>query len=147
MHEFELAPIGTMKPFWWILFGVGAICLILALTLLLSRPPKLEVSSEGLRIRQTLFGRTITASQLRVGEAHAVNFGKSPELQPKWRTMGVGLPGYQAGWFRLNNGEKSLVFLTDRGRTVYIPTTEGYSLLVTPKDPDEFLSSLRTLGQ
>ena len=146
MHEFELAPIG-MKPFWWILFGVGAICLVIAIILLLSRPPKFEVSPEGLRIRQSLFGRTISASQLRVGEAHAVDFAKSTELRPKWRTMGLGLPGYQAGWFRLYNGEKALLFLSDRTRAIYIPTTAGYSVLISPNDPDEFLSSLRTLRQ
>ncbi len=146
MHEFELAPMG-MKSFWWILFGVGFVCLVIALTLLASRPPKLEVTSEGLRIRQMFFGRTISASRLRVGEARAVDFAQSAELRPKWRTMGVGLPGYQAGWFRLSNGEKALVFLTDRARAVYVPTTEGYGVLVSPDNPGEFLSSLQTLAR
>lgn len=146
MHEFELAPMG-MKPFWWILFGVVVVCLVMAITFLMSRTPKFEVSSEGLRIRRSLFGRTISASELRVGDARAVDFAKSEELRPKWRTMGVGLPGYQAGWFRLHNGEKALVFLSDKTRAVYIPTTAGYSVLVTPDKPEEFLSSLRTLGR
>ena len=60
--------------------------------------------------------------------------------------MGTGLPGYQAGWFRLRNGEKALLYLTDRARAVYIPTTAGYSLLLSPADPDGFLSQLRSLS-
>ena len=64
-----------------------------------------------------------------------------------WRRMGTGLPGYQAGWFRLRNGEKALLYLTDRARAVYIPTTAGYSLLLSPADPDGFLSQLRSLSR
>ena len=66
-------------------------------------------------------------------------------LQPKWRRIGTALPGYQAGWFRLRNGEKALLYLTDRTRAVYIPTTAGYSLLLSPADPDAYLSRLRAV--
>jgi hypothetical protein len=56
--------------------------------------------------------------------------------------MGTGLPGYQSGWFRLANGESALVYLTDRSKAVHIPTTLGYSLLLSPDDPDGFLAAL-----
>jgi hypothetical protein len=59
--------------------------------------------------------------------------------------MGTGLPGYQAGWFRLRNGEKALVYLTDRRRAVYVPTTAGYDVLLSPEDPDGFLRALASL--
>ena len=71
-----------------------------------------------------------------------MNFGASPELLPARRTMGTGLPGYQSGWFRLKNGEKALLYLTDRTKAVYVPTTEGYGLLLSPDDPDGFLGAL-----
>ncbi len=58
------------------------------------------------------------------------------------RTNGAGLPGYQAGWFRLQSGEKALVFVTDLERVVYVPTNEGYSLLLSVEEPDEFLDAL-----
>jgi hypothetical protein len=77
--------------------------------------------------------------------ARRVDLGSQVELRPKWRRMGTGLPGYQAGWFRLRNGEKALLYLTDRTRAVYIPTTAGYSLLLSPADPDRFLSQLRSV--
>ena len=35
------------------------------------------------------------------------------QLRPGLRTMGTGLPGYRAGWFRLRNGEKALLYLTE----------------------------------
>lgn len=60
--------------------------------------------------------------------------------------MGTGLPGYQSGWFRLANGERALLYLTDRSKAVHVPTTLGYSLLLSPDDPDAFLSALKALG-
>ena len=36
------------------------------------------------------------------------------------------------------------LYLTDRRKAVYIPTTEGYSVLISPSDPDGFLSALRS---
>ena len=59
--------------------------------------------------------------------------------------MGTGMPGYQAGWFRLQNGDKALVYMTDSRRAVYVPTTEGYAVLVSPADPDAFVSAVSTL--
>jgi hypothetical protein len=65
-----------------------------------------------------------------------------PSLQPTSRRMGTGLPGFAAGWFRLRNGEKALVYLTDRTRVLHIPTRNGYSLLLSPQRADEMLAEL-----
>ena len=131
----------------WLLIPVVAIVALamamLATTIIASRSARFEVTSEGLRLRGDLYGRLIPRSQLRLGEARRVDLASERNLQPSWRTMGTGLPGYQAGWFRLRSGEKALLYLTDRSRAVYIPTTEGYSLLLSPMDPDGFLSRLR----
>jgi hypothetical protein len=59
--------------------------------------------------------------------------------------MGTGLPGYQAGWFRLRNGDRALLYLTDRSKAVYVPTTEGYGVLLSPAEPEQFLAALNTL--
>ena len=72
-----------------------------------------------------------------------VNFALTPPLEPRLRTLGTGLPGYRAGWFRLRNGEKALLYLTDESRAVYVPTTAGYSVIVSPQDPDAFLAALK----
>ena len=56
--------------------------------------------------------------------------------------MGTALGGYSAGWFRLRSGEKALLYLTDRRRVVYIPTLDGYSLLLSQGEPRRFLDAL-----
>ena len=60
--------------------------------------------------------------------------------------MGTGLPGYKAGWFKLQNGEKALLSLTDTRRAVYVPTSRGFALLVSPAQPDSFVAALRRVA-
>ena len=98
-----------------------------------------ELSEQGLRIRGDLFGRLIPRTSLRIKDAALVNLKQEKSHRPFLRTMGVGLPGYSSGWFRLRDGGKGLLFLTDPSRAVYLPTTDNYALLFSPADPERFL--------
>lgn len=146
MQVFMIAPASGRGT--WILPIVLAavlvpIVVVLALSLLGARQARFEISPDGLRIRGDLYGRTIPLSQLRLADARRVDFEAAPDLVPTLRTFGTGLPGYQSGWFRLRNGERALLYLTDRRRAVYLPTTDGYSLLLSPEAPDAFVAALR----
>ena len=128
---------------WLVILVIVILAIVAAVLLLGLRPARFEVTAEGLRIRGSVFGRLIPAAQLNTAGARIVDLNASPELRPKWRTNGIGLPGHLSGWVRLANHEKALVFLTDRNRVVYIPTKAGYSVLLSPADPDAFLTALR----
>ena len=143
MQEFVIAPAGARAALIALLVLVPVFAL-LALSLLGSRTSRFIVSPEGLRLRGDLYGRLIPAAQLNVASAARIDFARSPDLRPARRTLGTGLPGYAAGWFRLANGEKALLYLTDRTRAVYLPTNAGYSILISPTDPEGFLATLRT---
>jgi hypothetical protein len=52
-------------------------------------------------------------------------------------------PGYAAGWFRLRNGQRALLYVTTRRRVLYVPTNAGYALLLSPADADGMLADLR----
>jgi len=107
-----------------------------------TRGVRFEVSDEGLRIRGDLFGRLIPRGSLRVEDAQILDLKKEAAHRPLLRTFGVGMPGYSSGWFRLKDGGKGLLFLTDPSRAVYLPTTDGYTLMVSPADPEGFLAAL-----
>ncbi len=108
-----------------------------------SRHSRAEVTTETLKLVGDLWGRTIPLEQLRLDEARVVDLRAAPDLKPRRRTMGTAVGDYQAGWFRLKGNEKALVYVTDRRRVVYIPTRDGYSLLLSQNDPERFLASLR----
>jgi len=86
----------------------------------------------------------IPFSELRTDDAARVDFDADPELTPRWRTFGVAVGQYRAGWFRLRNSEKALLYVTDNARVVRIPTTRGYEVLLSPDDPDAFLRALKS---
>jgi hypothetical protein len=105
-----------------------------------------EVSSEGLRLRGDLYGRLIPTQSLLIKEAQIINLHHDEAHQLKRRTMGTGVPGHQAGWFRLKNGEKALVYLTDHTRVLYIPTREGYVVMLSTPQPDAMLAALQRIA-
>jgi hypothetical protein len=101
------------------------------------------VTSDGLRISPGLYSRFIPKAQIDTTGIRVINLNTETGYKPKWRTNGAGLPGYSAGWFKLQNNEKALLFVTDRSSVVYIPTTENYSIMLSVKDADEFVALIR----
>jgi hypothetical protein len=108
-----------------------------------SRNMQFTIYDDGLRISPGLYGWFIPREAIRAESVRVINLTIDSEYSPKWRTNGAGLPGYSAGWFKLNNGEKSLVFLTERNRVVYVPTTGNYSVLLSVREAEEFAGALQ----
>jgi hypothetical protein len=148
-QTFPIIP-GQVRILW---VALPALLLLLAVfgTLAYSlsgaRNARFEVSPVGLRLRGDFYGRFILAGDLRLGGARAVNLrDEDPTLAPVRRTMGTATRGYQAGWFRLRDGQRALVYITDPSHVAYVPTANGYALLLSVADPDAFLASLRRIA-
>jgi di/tricarboxylate transporter len=107
-----------------------------------ARNTRFEVNSEGLRIKGAVYGRFIPKESIIWKDSRILNLNVERELRPVVRTFGIGFPGYSEGWFKLANGEKALLFVTNRFNVVYVPTTKGYSILLSTVYPEEFLESL-----
>jgi len=112
-----------------------------------SQRVRFEVSPAGLRVRGDLYGRLVPAETLRGSQIRAVDLRTERALAPVARTFGTGMPTYRSGWFRLANGEKALLYLTDPSRAVYAPTTAGWSVLVSTDRPSEIAERLRAVAR
>jgi Bacterial PH domain len=149
MESFAIVP-GTSRGLWIVVAAVLLVLFIaagiLTATARGSRNSRFEVSDAGLRLAGDLYGRMIPAAELRGGAARIVDLTGTRELQLRRRTLGTAFPGYNAGWFRLRNGEKALVYLTDVRHAVYVPTRQGYSLLLSPQQPERFVERLRLVA-
>ncbi len=146
----EVFPIipATSGPL--IVFGIAGLILMSVLLVLgvfayASRQARFEVSDAGLTIRGDFYGRHLAAAALKTQEARALDLTRERDYALAWRTNGAGFPGYSSGWFRLTNGEKALVFVTDRRRVVYLPTRKSYAVLLSVAEPERFLETLRQL--
>ena len=107
-----------------------------------SRSARIEVGPTGLHIRSPLYGRAIAWASMLPDGARVVNLKMETQLALSWRTNGIGLPGYAAGWFRLKNGQNALAFITDSARVVLISTPD-YAVLVSVADPEALVSAVR----
>ena len=131
----------TMWIFYSLVIGISILALILVASGF--RTPHVTASADGLVISNSLFGRTVHLNDMKLAEARVINFSDSPELKPKIRTFGISLPGHHTGWYKLKNGEKALLFLTGKKNIVYLPTQEGFSVLVSSDEPNAVITSLR----
>jgi hypothetical protein len=101
------------------------------------------VNEKGLKIGPGLYGRLIPWDKIDVGGVRVINLNLEKQFQAKWRLNGAGLPGYAAGWFKLYNKEKALVFVTDPASAVYIPTKDNYAVLLSPQNSDDMVETIR----
>ena len=95
------------------------------------RRRELFLTARELVFRGGFFSRTIPLSTLVLSKARQLSLFEQMEFAPRWRTNGIRLPGYRAGWFSLRNGDKALIYLTDPLRITYLPTTRGFALLLS----------------
>ena len=50
---------------------------------------------------------------------------------------------FKAGWYRLANDSKALVFITNPRHVVYVPTVDGSALMMSVANPEQFLDALK----
>lgn len=148
MDIFPISP-ASAKPLWFIFIVCGLLAVVLvalAYTAYSSRNSRVEITSDRIKLVGDFWGREIPLGLLNVSAARILDLTNTSEFMPKRRTLGTGLPGYSSGWFRLQNGEKALVYLTRRRDVVYVPTSDGYSLLLSVEEPAGFIEKLQRPG-
>jgi hypothetical protein len=90
-----------------------------------------ELSESTLTIKAGFYTRTVQRQNLRVESGFVGSLFAQRSIAPRWRTNGIRVPGFQAGWHRLVNGDRALVLLTDPNTVTYLPTRDGFSLLIS----------------
>lgn len=132
----------------WVLYGV--IVLLVGIMALMgwilwsAKHSRVEVGGGELRLVGDLWGRRIPVERLVLDDARVVDLRYESTLQPRSRTMGTAAGGFASGWFRLRDGSKALLYLTDRTRVVYVPTRDAYSILLSSREPERLLAALRS---
>jgi hypothetical protein len=108
-----------------------------------ARHASFTVTDQGLRIGPGLYGRFIPKEDINAEGVRLINLNIETGYRLKRSTNGAGLPGFAAGWFKLENKEKALLFVTDRSNVVYIPTTANYSVMLSVQGAREFVDLLQ----
>lgn len=148
MNVFEITPVST-KPLWY-LGGVCVLLSVLVLTIAYSAyaayNSRAYIGDDYIKLSGGFFSRTILISDIEVSKMRVIDMSTDPELSPKHRSVGIRVPGYSSGWFKLKNKEKALLFVTNENRVAYIPTKQGYSILTSVDRPQQFLDEISALN-
>lgn len=144
--EFELTPpsAGVAVTLALLVLLFVALALLVGWIAWSTLRTPIAVADESLRLQLPFYGRAVPVASLKLSQARIVDLGTTPALRPRVRSNGIGLPGYSVGWFKLSNGEKALVALTSRTGVLYLPTDGDYVIVISPRDPEALLASLRT---
>jgi hypothetical protein len=138
---------GNSTVDFWV--GVSGLVLIAGVALLFglfgysARNSKIILSGNGLTIKNFIYGRTLSKEVFICDNLLKLDLRNQQSFVPVGRRNGIGLPGYQAGWFRLANKEKAMLVLTNKSNVVYLPTNKGYSVLLSVAEPEEFIKSIK----
>ena len=103
---------------------------------------RVELENGELRIAAGLNSRRIDVSKLQLDQAAIIDLTKRRELRPFWRTFGTGLPGYRAGHYRLRNGTRAFVLVTDTRRVLALPEQDGRMVLLSLAQPQALLDAI-----
>jgi len=110
-----------------------------------AKKAKFTLSEQGLEIKSFIYGRTLPRDIFSSVSILKLDLRNQHTYAPVIRTNGIGLPGYQAGWFSLVNKGKALLFVTDTSSIVYLPTSKGYSVMLSVTEPEEFIDAAKEL--
>lgn len=146
--EFELTPAPplTLVTLGFIALSLVALALMFVWSAWGASHSSIKIANDAITVRIPLYGRVISIASVNAERARVLSVSESEEVKGATRTNGIGLPGYTAGWFKLPNGTRALLSVT-QGRVLFIPTTEGYSLWLSVVDPDAALVHLRSVAR
>jgi hypothetical protein len=121
---------------------VGA---IVALSLLYSPgPPKYTLTAGSLKIRDLFYPARVNAGEVEVGQIRVVDLDTDGDWRPTERTNGFANSHYDAGWFRVANGQKVRLYRASGRRLVLLPGKgSGVTVLLEVNEPDAFVVELR----
>lgn len=112
----------------------------------LTQRHRLSIDATGIDVATTLYRRRLGWADLDLAAARVTDIEEHPESRPMLKSSGVALPGFRSGWFRSRNFSKLFVALSGGSRLLRIPTRQGYTLLLEPRDPKALLARLRELA-
>jgi hypothetical protein len=141
--------VGGSETMTWLVVVGGLVALTVAIWWFMDRMlrrHRIALGPDALDISTTFYRRSLALAELQLAQARVVDLGERTELRPLLKTNGTSLPGLKSGWFRLRNRHKAFVAMTTGPRVLWLPTHNGYDLLLQPRQPQALLDHLREMA-
>ena len=97
----------------------------------------LVVTPDLVTVDVPFYGFSLPIDEIEIAQIRQLNWrqGADLEFKPDLRVNGMGMPGFQLGWFSLLGQPKAFVAITENDSVVAIPTTKGYPILLSLEQP------------
>ena len=123
---------------------MALVTLMLGLSLLAMKRRSVALVGGVLDVRAALFRERTPIVDIDLKRARVVDLAEHIDLRPAVKTMGMSMPGFQAGRFRLRGHlAKAFCLITDRQRVLWLPLQNGNDqLLLSIERPQALLDAL-----
>lgn len=80
--------------------------------------------------------KRIPLAHLSARGLEVIDMTQRPDLKPRLRFWGASMPGLNAGWFKLRNGDRAFCIVTEWNRVSYLRSAQdNVTLLLSLEDP------------
>ena len=139
--------LGWFKYLWLTILAIifGGLCYIF----IHSWQAKLIINESEITFDVPIYSKSIPVTLLDIANAQVVDLTQNKDFEIHFRQNGIGLPGYQLGYFQLEEPyqgtTKALLSVTDSTKVIVLPTKENLLLIFSVDDPQKALKQLRKL--
>jgi hypothetical protein len=133
--------VATMFMLILIIISIGLMALFPAIFYSMKNTT-LSLTNKEIIIKTVMYGKKIPLENILINEIKKINLNEDNEYTISIRTNGISLPNFKSGWMRLKNGEKALVYITDKNNVVLIPVKE-YLILFSMENIEEFIKKIK----
>jgi hypothetical protein len=100
------------------------------------------VERDRIKVEGALYSDELSRDAIDRAGVRVVDLDHAPELALSYRSNGLGLPGLKEGWFKMENGKRAFLMLTDTSRVVVVPSSKEWLLLSVP-DGERLVEKLK----
>ena len=140
-----MARDGAIPPLL-VLAGQALVAATVLLVLLPLWRRRVAFDGRRLRVESTYYTREAPIAEFDLDGARVVDLRERTELRPLLKSNGYALPGFRSGWFRTRQRTKLLAATAGGDRVLWVPTTQGYDLLLQPRSLQATLERMRELA-
>ncbi|QLE87248.1 hypothetical protein FLM48_20540 [Shewanella sp. Scap07] len=125
----KVASMALMVPlilaFSWVLYQIN--------------DAKLVIDEQTLTLDVPVYGFSLPLSEVDMQAISYLDWHTQPDLKPRLRTNGIGMPELQLGWFKLKNQQKAFMAMTDQSKLIMIPTSHDYPIILSLQQPGDLV--------
>lgn len=104
-------------------------------------PASVTVAPGKLVLSMPIYGRAIELSQIELDSIASANLATDARYRATWRTNGLGVPGFDLGWFRTAFSPRTLMYRT--AENAFVCNTKAGALILSVADPERLARAVK----